>query len=148
MSKANQIYKFLPEDGSSVSGGDIRAEFELSKVEWDEVKQELKNQNKVILGRGRGGTVKKNLDLDSHTKAPKKLSKAEIAEGARQAKQVKQADIRKREKIEALAKKEIEGMFEDAERVEIHIQNYDGKVLVFPFYDGKAYAHGPLWVEV
>ncbi len=140
MTISSDVYELLPEDGSKVSGGFIREKLNLDKSDFTKAKESLKAENKIICGRGRGGTICRNVDTSSHIKLPEPIkppTKAERMEHAREVKTYKKADSKRREEIEAEALKIGEKEFPDADFIETHVWNLDsGEVYVFPFYNG------------
>lgn len=54
---AKQILELLPNDGSTLSGSQIKATLALRDLEYKAAKQELKDEGIIILGRGRSGTM-------------------------------------------------------------------------------------------
>lgn len=54
---AEQIFELLPNNGTTLSGSQIKATLMLRDTEYKAAKQELKDSGLVILGRGRSGTM-------------------------------------------------------------------------------------------
>jgi DNA-binding transcriptional regulator YhcF (GntR family) len=87
---AQNIYNYLPTDGSGVSGGKVKEHLaegntKPSPDEFKKAKQELKEAGLVELGRGRGGTLKRRTDVEAPAPIEKK-SKEELLEIAREEK--------------------------------------------------------------
>lgn len=106
---SKQILDYLPDDGSKVSGGMVRDALELSKTDFTAAKQELRAAGMIETGRGRGGTLRLIIGATPPAE-PKKLSKAEIMAGAREAKEANKQENKKNEAIKenamAAARKE------------------------------------------
>lgn len=84
---AIKLFDALPEDGSKLSGSKLRELTGLSKGEYDAAKKELKDEKVIVLGGGRGGTVGRV--EGAKIERPKKVSRDEALEHAREAKATK-----------------------------------------------------------
>src|SRR5688572_7094827 len=94
-----ELLEALPEDGSKITGGDLREKIDLKRSDFDAAKKELKELGLITLGRGRGGSVSRVVGAEI-PEAPKKLSKAEVAEIARQAREEKTRAHKRRIELE------------------------------------------------
>lgn len=129
---AEKVLEYLKTSGKT-SGGVVKDKLGLRDSEYRAAKKVLKEANLVTLGRGRGGTIEA-IDGAEPPPEPRKLSKAEIMEGARAEKEAKSKSQKHHDFIkktgEAVAKKEFpdsetEVWVIDANREIYHIWVWD-----------------------
>ncbi len=108
---AEKIFEYLPEDGSKVSGGQIKKDLEISAKDFKAAKSFLKGKGVVEVGRGRGGTISR---IASEIPEEKKLSKAEIMAMAREEKEAKSKAAKRAKRIRAEALSRHSDTFPDA----------------------------------
>lgn len=123
------------------SGGKVQDALRISEGVYKQAKDKLKQQGLIGTGRGRGGTLWA-IDGAVPPPEPKKLSKEEVMEIAREEKQHK---TRLQKEIADITQKALEiaeREHPDADKIDIQVWNVDmGHVFVYPWYDGIAITH-------
>ena len=136
---AEKVLACLPEDGTSISGGQILDQFNISKSEYNKGKKWLRDNGMVKVGRGRGGTISRIVGAEPPPE-PKKLTRAEVMEIAREEKQAQSRDQKLRNQMREAAKKAAKKKYPSAEidiDKDIQVFNIDlGKCFV-TIWDGK-----------
>lgn len=136
---AEKVLACLPEDGSSISGGQVLDQFDISKSEFKKGKKWLRENGMVTVGRGRGGTISRVVGAEPPPEA-KKLTRAEVMEIAREEKQAISRDQKMRNQIREVAKKAAEekypGAAIDVNR-DIQVWNVDLGRCFVTIWDGK-----------
>lgn len=89
---AQKVWDRLSEDGEKVGGITLQRELDLTKVEYMRARDELKEENLVEVGGGRGGSLARREGAEIKT-GP---SKQEIMAMAREAKVAKNQDRKER----------------------------------------------------
>lgn len=82
---AQKIWDRLPEDYTKVGGITLQRELELSKVEYNRARDELKEHNLVESGAGRGGSLGRREGAEIET-GPSKVERMAMAREAKVAK--------------------------------------------------------------
>lgn len=90
--QAERIFNRLPEDGTTVGGITLQRELELSKLEYQRARDELKTEGLAVAGRGRGGSLGRI--KGAAPKEEKIVTKAERMAYARAAKAAKSREER------------------------------------------------------
>lgn len=97
--EARQLYDCLPEDGTAISGGNLKWETEFDTKTYKAAKAELKEAGLVTLGRGRGGSVARIAEVKVEEVAPPPPSKEELLAHAREVKETKTRQQRESEAL-------------------------------------------------
>lgn len=125
-SQATKVFDHLPKDGTSIGGITIQRELELSKLEYQRARDELKAEELVISGRGRGGSLARIEGVQP--KEEKVITKAERMAIAREVKAVKSREEREMaELIEKVLGWAHEQGYPQVEKKDLSF--YDGKFL-------------------
>lgn len=127
---ATTLLEGLPKDGSKVSGGTIRDRLNLSTIEYGQAKKQLKEEGLVELGRGRGGTIRLT-EKGQGFEPPKKKTKEESLEIAREEKQARTRDQREWDALRERAEQVGWERHPDADRIEPHFYAGDWYVEVW-----------------
>ena len=70
-----QILDLLPENGTRLSGSQVKTSLGIMDHEYKDAKQTLKDQGLVVLGRGRGGTIALAEPGSSETDSEQKIQR-------------------------------------------------------------------------
>ena len=87
---AKKLFEALPPSGNKVGGITLQRELEISKTEYRKARAELQEQNLVIVGRGRGGSLARIEGAEPEEKA----TQGQALEYAREAKRAKSREQR------------------------------------------------------
>lgn len=99
---AKELFDELPEDGTAISGGNLKFALEISDSEFRQAKAELKEAGLVRFGRGRGGSVAR-LEGAEVVEIPTPTPEERMAV-AREVKVAKSRERRERDELEARVK--------------------------------------------
>lgn len=86
-SEAAKVFDHLPADGNKIGGITLQRELDLSKVQYQKARDELKAEGLVISGAGRGGSLGRVEGVEPEVE--KKTTPEERMAHAREAKQAK-----------------------------------------------------------
>lgn len=131
---ARKLLDALPPDGSSIGGMKARDRIAMTAADFRVAKVELKNAGLVTLGRGRGGSIKRNVEAPV-PEPPKKRSMEEQAAIAREGKKEKEFETKlmqaNRERREAIKAWIAQDHGVDPEKIEVDFTGSEGSPLVF-----------------
>lgn len=123
------------------SGGKVQSELGISEGAYKRAKDALKGAGLVTLGRGRGGTIAA-VEGATIPEEPKKATKAEVLEMAREEKQAKSRQQKEIELLRNAALEIAKKEHPDADKIEVQVWDIDsGKCYVYPWYGKVAQTH-------
>jgi hypothetical protein len=130
-----QIFNVLPEDGTFITGKQLRELLpSLSYTDLKTGKAELRAAGQVVVGRGRGGKIARAEGVAA-PEAPKKLSKEESLERARQEKEhlsrEQKRQEQRRERAQAIAVFVANERNIDLDRVKVDFTGQEESPLVY-----------------
>jgi hypothetical protein len=106
--EATRVFEHLPADGTKVGGITLQRELDLSKVEYQRARDELKAEGLVVPGAGRGGSLE-----GAQPQEERVVSKSERMAHAREA---KSANSRERKVIQDLREKVLRFVHEEGHK--------------------------------
>lgn len=132
---ARKLFNSLPKEGT-VGGITARKKLDLSQADFRRAKGELKLAGLIVVGGGRGGSLGRKEGAKLPEK-PKKKSKAEILEGAREAKKERSKAQRALDSDKAMALAWGKRHYPDADKIKVGLYSGEWYVEVWENNQGN-----------